>query len=297
MHVKHGWFLAIALFLSGCASPDVPTVYRKDMQFEAKPKMVLIVSFDGLRPDAIAPADAGHLISLAETGISAKSAHTIVPSLTLPSHSSMLSGVSPEKHGIYWNNWDPSKGLIRVTTIFDEAKKAGLRTAMVVGKEKFMHLNHPGSVDSYSFNEGSPDEIAKITEKVIQSSQPQLLFVHFAHPDLVGHDEGWMSPEQFDAIHEADQGFGRILKSLQDLNLLSSTAIIVTSDHGGSGKGHGDASEVSTSIPWLAAGAGITKGVLDKPIKTYDTAATAAALLRIPIPTSWDGKSALKSEL
>jgi predicted AlkP superfamily pyrophosphatase or phosphodiesterase len=304
MRLKHGCFTGgisrtafialIAIFFGGCGKgKDVPIVYQKDMQFDARPQMVIIASFDGLRPDAIGPSEAGHLQSLANAGVVAKSARTIEPSLTLPSHSSMLSGVSPAKHGILWNGWDPSKGLIRVPTLFDEAKKKGLRTAMIAGKIKFAHLNHPGSIDRFIIREGDASEIAEVADKTIRELRPQLLFIHFAHADNVGHKEGWMTSDQFDAIHEADQALGQIFHTLVGLNLLASTAVIATADHGGSGKGHGDASDVSVSIPWFAVGAGIPRiGTIDHPITTYDTAATAAALLDLPIPASWDGKSA-----
>jgi predicted AlkP superfamily pyrophosphatase or phosphodiesterase len=303
MQLKHGCFMgwisklafasAIAVSLGGCgSSSEIPAIYRSDTQFDAKPQMVMIVSFDGLRPDAIAPSEAIHLRSLQDTGVNARAAHTIMPSLTLPSHSSMLSGVTPEKHGIFWNGWDPSKGTIRVPTIFDEAKKLGMRTAMIAGKLKFAHLDHPGSLDRFIVREGGADEIADVTSQVIRDVRPQLLFVHFAHADNVGHKKGWMTSNQFEAIHDADQAMGQIFQTLQELGLLASTAVIATADHGGSGKGHGDASEESTSIPWFAVGAGVPKtGATDQAVTTYDTAATAAKLLEIPIPASWDGKS------
>lgn len=303
MKLKHGCFVGrvlsfvifASLFASGCGStPDLPIVYERNMQFDAQPKMVIVVSFDGLRPDAIPAGEAHHIQSLAEAGVSAKYAHTILPSLTLPSHSSMLSGVKPETHGIYWNGWEPAKGTIKVTTIFDEVKKAGMKTAMIVGKEKFKHLVHPGMVDQFFFHEGDPTIIAEATSTVIREFRPNFLFVHFAHADTVGHKKGWMSSAQLKMIRRTDQGLGRIFKELRDLNLLATTTVIVTADHGGSGKGHGDDSEVSTSIPWYAAGPGIVKSgagaTIDKPITTYDTAATAAALLRVPVPASWDGK-------
>ena len=101
-----------------------------------------------------------------------------------------------------------------------------------------------------------------------------------------------MSSKQFDAIHDADQALGRLLQYLQRKNLLLSTAVIATADHGGSGKGHGDESHTSTSIPWFAIGAGIPKVVkIPTAVSTYDTAATAAKLLGLPIPSSWDGRS------
>lgn len=303
MRMEHGRFkrlfspLAIGLvfvLVGGCgSSPDVPTVYRQSMAFQPDAKMVLIVSFDGLRPDAIAPAAAAHIQSVQSAGVTARKARTITPSLTLPSHTSMLTGVDVAKHGIDWNNYDPSKGEIRVTSIFEEAKKAGLKTAMVVGKEKFKHLIRNKSVDEFFFHEGTPNVIAAAAVNVIQDLRPQVMFVHFAHADTVGHKKGWMSGEQLDAIHRADQGLGRIFQGLQAMNLLESTAVIITADHGGEGTHHSHGGELSETIPWFAVGAGVPtnlpNNITAADVKTFDTAATAASLLHIPVPGTWDG--------
>jgi hypothetical protein len=45
------------------------------------------------------------------------------------------------------------------------------------------------------------------------------------------------------------------------------------------------------TIPWLAVGPGIPQGVtLTSHINIYDTAATAAYALNLPIPDRWDGR-------
>jgi predicted AlkP superfamily pyrophosphatase or phosphodiesterase len=252
---------------------------------------VLIVSVDGLRPDAIDEAGAVHIQSLAAAGTRAKVARTVVPSITLVSHASMLAGVSPAKHQIFWNSYDLTKGTIAVPTLFDLAKKAGLSTAMIVGKEKFRHLARAGTVDRFVFETGNPHAIAFAARKAIEEMEPGVLFVHFPHPDQVGHKKGWMSSKQFRAIRDSDRALGEIFQALRDRSLFASTAVIVTADHGGSGRGHGDESEVSRRIPWYAAGPTVPVGSeIERELMTYDTAATAAKLLSLPIPAEWDGR-------
>jgi predicted AlkP superfamily pyrophosphatase or phosphodiesterase len=278
----------------GCSSPplSVPVVYDRETSFDEKPRMVMIVSFDGLRPDAIAAAEAFHIQSLEEAGASAKVARTILPAITLVSHASMLSGVSPEKHRIDWNHYNSRKGTISVPTVFDLAKRANLTTAMVVGKEKFRHLARDGTVDRFVFEDGSPSAIAKAAIEAIEKLNPQLIFVHFPHPDLVGHKDGWMSSAQLRAIWRSDQALGAVLESLRAGGRQRSTTILVTADHGGEGRGHGPDTELSRRIPWIAAGPGVTtRGTLEKPVMTFDTAATAAKWLALPVPDEWDGKS------
>src|SRR5690606_1157336 len=200
-------FFVFLLFISGCAtSSELDPVYSSGMVFDARPKTVMIVSFDGLRPDAIESAGAKHLRSLRETGVRAKRARTIYPSITLPSHASMLSGVGPSKHEILWNHWDTSKGVIRVPTLFDEAKKRGLITAMSVGKEKFKHLARPGTVDYFSYQDDDVESVVENAQEILRVHRPNLIFSHFALIDRVGHRKGWMTEPQFDAIREADRG-------------------------------------------------------------------------------------------
>ena len=57
---------------------------------------VVLVSIDGLRPDAIATFKAPTLSKLVSEGSYTLKATTILPSKTLPSHTSMLTGVDGE---------------------------------------------------------------------------------------------------------------------------------------------------------------------------------------------------------
>lgn len=59
---------------------------------------VVLVSIDGLRPDAISYFKATTLQRLIREGSSSMTARTIMPSTTLPSHTSMLTGEPPDEH-------------------------------------------------------------------------------------------------------------------------------------------------------------------------------------------------------
>ncbi len=111
---------------------------------------VLIVSFDGLRPDAIAEAQMTNVLSLMQTGAYTFGAQTIMPSVTLPSHTSMLVGTCPAKHIVRWNEYVPQNGFAIGADLFDIAHAAGLRTVMVVGKEKLRQVTEPLSTRSPS---------------------------------------------------------------------------------------------------------------------------------------------------
>src|SRR5262245_43556549 len=59
---------------------------------------VLIISEDGLRPDALSEERTPAHFALMRAGTTARLAETILPSETLPSHASMLSGYPSSVH-------------------------------------------------------------------------------------------------------------------------------------------------------------------------------------------------------
>ena len=249
---------------------------------------VLILSIDGLRPDAIALAPMPNLLALMQSSAYTLTAQTVYPSVTLVSHSSMLVGVCPSKHGVDWNDYLPEKGYARGTDLFDIAHAAGLQTVMYVGKEKLRQLTEPASTDTFVFIN---DRDLVITDQLL-ANFPQdfgLLFIHFPTPDWMGHEYGWMSEEQLSVIRRADEALGEILAALDARGLRDETLLIITADHGGHDTGHGTDLPVDMTIPWVASGPGIQPKQLSTQVYTMDTAATAAFALGLPIPSEWDG--------
>jgi hypothetical protein len=254
---------------------------------------VLIVSFDGLRPDAIVEAKMSNVLSLMQTGAYTFGAQTIMPSVTLPAHSSMLVGTCPAKHIVRWNEYVPENGFAIGTDIFDLAHAAGLRTVMVVGKEKLRQVTEPASTDYFAFVDDTDKIIDPFTIEQLAIQQIlkdfNLMFVHFPNGDLKGHDHGWMSYKQLKQYGRDDESFGYILETLENMGLYESTLIIVTADHGGHDTTHGTDMLEDMTIPWIISGFGIQSHQLSTQVHITDTAATAAFALGLPIPPEWDG--------
>ncbi len=279
-------------------SPTAPPPVAQAASFSLPPaaassatEHVIIISIDGMRPDALFLAHTPVLDHLIERGAYSPKAQTLPLSVTLPSHASMLSGMTPAKHGIEWGlpyiGWPGMNG----PTAFSVAHAAGLKTAMVFGKEKLNYLALPGSVDFLFGQDAHDTEVKDHALEVIAADMPGLLFVHFPDTDRVGHTYGWMSENQLQSIAFADGLIGEIVAALEQNGYLDSTLIIVTADHGGHGLGHGDDTPEDRTIPWLAAGPQVRPGiVLTSAINTYDTAATALYALNLPLPELWDGQ-------
>jgi predicted AlkP superfamily pyrophosphatase or phosphodiesterase len=256
--------------------------------FAPPARRVVIVSIDGLRPDAIFPASMSNLITLMQSGAFSLGAQTVFPSVTLVAHASMLTGLCPSKHGLLWNEYLPERGYAPGTDLFDLAHAAGLKTIMYIGSDKMRQIVEPASIDRFIYIE---DRDSVIMGSLV-AHFPQdfgLLFVHLVATDIAGHAAGWMSQYQLNTIHLADDALGMLLAELDARNLRGETLIIVTSDHGGSGGGHGTDIREDMTIPWVASGPGIQPKTLTTIVHTTDTAATAAFALGLPIPADWDG--------
>lgn len=109
--------------------------------------LVMLVSIDGLKPEAV--LDAGqlglkvpNLRALVSDGVYSSGVRGVLPTLTYPSHMTLMTGASPARHGIYSNTtFDPlnrnERGWYwyaedaRVATLWDAAAALHLKTANV----------------------------------------------------------------------------------------------------------------------------------------------------------------------
>lgn len=108
---------------------------------------VLLISVDGMRPDYVTEADQHHLRiptlrRMMDEGAYAQGVVGVFPTVTYPSHTTLITGVAPALHGIVNNQrFDPNRQLsgawfwysddIKVPTLYQAAHAAGLHTASV----------------------------------------------------------------------------------------------------------------------------------------------------------------------
>ena len=114
---------------------------------QARGVPVVLLSIDGLKPDYVLKADTlglkvPNLRRLVTDGAFATGVRGVTPTVTYPSHTTLVTGVSPAEHGILNNSpFDPlgtnDNGWywyaedIKVPTLWDAAAQAGLVTANV----------------------------------------------------------------------------------------------------------------------------------------------------------------------
>lgn len=252
---------------------------------------VVIISFDGGKPSVMQDSEMPVFDSMVAEGAHTFNAQTIFPSITLVSHTSMLTGVGPKTHKVLWNDYRVEKGFVTVPTVFSLAKAQGLSTAMFVGKSKFQHLNVPGTVDQFENPDYDAAQVAAQAAKYITEKKPNLCFLHFADGDGAGHKFGWGSPEQITAFNTEDQALKVVKDAIEAAGLKDSTIVLMSADHGGHDKTHGSNRPEDMTIPWVAWGAGVKPGfTIEDAVSTCDTAATALWLLGVDVPAEWEGK-------
>lgn len=260
---------------------------------EPRVRHVIIFSIDGARPDAARAVLPAALLARAAFSWEAQ---TTLPSSTLPAHTSMLTGVPTTVHGVRFNAWVPSRGHIRIPTVFSVVTANKGRAAAFVTKARLLYLVRPGTAaraEVLSYPQHDMVEVAREGARYLAQQQPHLLFLHAADPDAAGHADGWMSERYLRALQKLPEAIGVILDVLTRMGRLLDSLLIVTADHGGHGRTHGTDAPEDVLIPWIAFGA-VEPGGLDGPIMTYDTAATAIAALGMAIPQAWTGRPVLR---
>ncbi|MHA4895227.1 alkaline phosphatase family protein [Pedobacter sp. PWIIR3] len=236
-------------------------------------KHVIFLTIDGFRPDFYLDSEwrTPNLRMLMKDGAYAKGVNSVFPSVTYPSHTTIITGVQPAKHGIFYNNIFTSDGApqkpywqdssIHVQTIWKAAKEKGMTVASLywpVSANAPVDYNIPdignlgdGVREEYSLpkgfyaevkkeifggaekiEHGKNQNIGKIAAYVIKKSQPQLMTIHLFSADGAQHNVGRTGPEVQQAVADADEAVGIIVNALKAAGIWESTVFLIGGDHG-----------------------------------------------------------------
>jgi predicted AlkP superfamily pyrophosphatase or phosphodiesterase len=260
---------------------------------DSESRLALIITIDGLRPDAISETHTPNLHSLLKLGSYTLNAKTTKPCETIPAHTSLITGLTPKRHNTFFNSWNEAMGYIKVDTIFCIVESQGMKTAMFVGKDKLRYLDKPGCVDHFVSSGTSNTSIQDILynfSEYFKKEKPELTLLHFPEPDLTGHKNGWMTEEYFISLKKVDTAIGKVIETIHETGTYNNTLIVITSDHGGKGKNHQGPDEENIKIPWITLGDRVKHNhKINKQVIIYDTAPTVLLALGIQPPTEWDG--------
>ena len=231
--------LAVWLFLGG--------------RGRGKIRNVVLISIDTCRADHLScygyqRKTTPNIDAIAEQGILFENVVSPAP-ITLPAHSSMLTGTVPPYHGVH-DNYDYRLGAGNVT-LAEILKDKGFTTGAIVSAvvmDSEYGINQ--GFDYYNDRfEDSPDTVPIVQRKGAKTSRFALqwleehkderffLFLHYFDPHAT-----YQPPEPFKSAYAerpyageiayTDYCIGAVIKRLKDLGLYDSTLVIITADHG-----------------------------------------------------------------
>ena len=291
---------------------------------------VLLLTIDTLRTDRVGAFGSARgltptLDRLAGEGIRLTRAYASAP-LTLPSHVSIMTAVSPPVHGVRNNS------LFRlgsdVPTLAGVLGADGYRTGAFVGAfvlDARFGLNRGFDVYDDKYGEhhaGDPTEGAErragdVVRPALAwilsdqgagigaqaDAQPWVAWVHLYDPH-----EPYRAPEPYASQHEpydaevayTDAMVGVLLKNLAAAGQLERTLIAFTADHGESLGEHGEAThgvftyDVTMKVPSLLwAGSRLPVRAYDGLARLIDLAPTILDLIGISAPSAFEGTTLL----
>ena len=288
---------------------------------------VLLVTIDTLRADHVGAYGSTRgatptLDRLAREGVRFDVAHAHVP-LTLPSHTTIMTGLYPVANGVHDNGsfrFDGAK-----PTLAGELKRGGYRTGAFVSAfvlDARFGLNAGFDVydDRVQGASANLDVVQRPAEAVlapaydwivnrqsINIQQSPLNTLWFAWVHLYDPHEPYAPPEPYASryrqdpyageIAYADASLGVFLDRLHTAGLLDRTLVVVASDHGESLGEHGErthglfAYEATLRVPLIVWGGGsLGPAVVTSPARLVDVTPTILDLVGVPSAPA-DGRS------
>ena len=247
---------------------------------------ILLITLDTTRADAIGPDARGietpAFNALAARGRRFRGAYAAAPE-TLPSHTSMMTGLYPAGHGIHQNaRYVPASAAL----LADKLAAAGYRTSAFVSS--FVLASRFGlarGFQRYDDTVGGASERsarettdAALRELSASGSGPLFMWVHYYDPHAP-----YAPAEPFRSRFRAnpylgevaamDEQIGRLVQAFEQRSP-GRAAFVVAADHG---EGLGDHGELqhgqllyqsTMHVPLGIAGPGVTPAVIDAPVST-----------------------------
>jgi len=275
-------FLAFLILSSNSVSAQ-----PSESQIAEKKPLVVLVSIDGFKPEYLTRGLSPTLNRLAQDGTVADGLIPPFPSLTFPSHYSVVTGLTPDHHGIVNNvMYDPE--------IPEQIFKLSSREAVanpkwwIAGVPIWVTATEQGKISSTLFwpgteakNQGiqpqdwlpydgkmnSVQRVEKLLDWLNRPEEMRADFatLYFSEVDSAGHEYGPRSKEANTSIHNVDLALAKFIEGLEKLKLKNKTTIVITSDHGMAEVDEKNLIDIksllknhqSASIKWLGPLAGV----------------------------------------
>lgn len=283
----------------------------------------LMIAVDGLRPDALAVAETPVFDSLVDgtwqegyEGAYTDQAQALTDAATVsgPNHWAIMTGATGAQHGVTGNG-DVALGDAKnfphyLSLIERDNNERNTAYLFTWGTD----IEVPCEAD-YIFDGGDDDNVGRVVDMLAQThddaagvldtqwavgTNPDAIFLFLDDVDGAGHASGYgpRSEQYLLAVEEIDAQLGQLVDALAARSSFSeeSWQIVITSDHGGIGTGHGGMTPEELTIPFLVVGLDVTGGALppgteDGGTRIFDTVPTALQHMAVDVPEALVGQS------
>jgi len=302
--------VAGAALAGGCRAPGQSTAAAAPA---GGPLNLLLVTLDTVRSDHLgcygdAAAETPHLDALARHGVRFARASSPVP-LTLPSHTTILTGLLPPHHGTRNNGTAPlAAGIPTLATVL---AGAGYRTGAFVAAFVLDHrfglnrgfavyddeIERPADASWLLEAQRPGDQVVDRALGWLAAADPRPFFLwvhlydaHAPYNPPSPYRERHPGRPYDGAIAFDDAQVGRLLAALASRGLDDRTVVAIAADHGESLGEHGELThglllyEPVLSVPLLLRAPGLAARRVDAPVSLVDLAPSLAGLLRQPLP-------------
>ncbi len=237
----------VGILVAALLSSQVPVGIAQVGDPDAEPTVILI-SLDGTTFDQIRHAGLETIPALVKRGAVAERLDPVFPTNTFPNHASLVTGVSPARHGIVNNIFrDPKRGLyekdedprwLQSEPLWSIADRNGVVSASFhwVGSEGPWSGGH-GPRHWVKFDAGT-DEEEKI-EQILAwldlenpELRPRLITSWFRGTDRVGHRYGPSDDAVGKTLRAQDRALRVLVDGLEERSAFASTTLLLVSDPG-----------------------------------------------------------------
>ena len=307
-------FILVIFVVSFLAGSSVTDKVRKQKDLN-----VLLLTIDTLRADRVGycgyDIETPHLDFLASGGTAFLNAVCQVP-LTLPSHTSILTGTNPPFHGIRNNGEYVTPEITTLTEVLSENgyTPAAFIGAFPVDSQFGLDQGFERYDDDYNTPEYlQPHGPQRLAEAVFASAAQWLrenhskkffIWVHYYDP----HDP-YFPPSPFDQQYKdrlydgeiayTDVYVGKLMALLDETNIIQKTLVVVVGDHGEDLYQHNEPGhgiflyDTTLKVPLIFSCPGIIpeKNQISQQVRTIDIMPTILDIIKIGIPKFVQGKS------
>lgn len=264
---------------------------------------IIILAFDGWGSSSFEAAQMPFLKSMVSQSAWTLHKRSILPTSSACNWATMFKGAGPEAHG--YIDWDTKKPAFPVSyadekgffpSFFSIYREAFPEREMGYfyqweGMWYLFDMNDFNDVKGFANTDAGCDVMKEAVVSYVREKQPAVAAFIWDYPDKIGHSIGWYTEEYMQQLSHIDSIIESVYIACVEAGIIDNTLFVITSDHGGHDKTHGQSVIPDIETPFFLMGKGIIPGEIRVPLMQYDIAAILADYMHLQHPTGWRGRT------